>query len=687
MRREDSELPQAPKNDRPHDRYRCGLPCGGPGESRNCPLGPTSSGACRREGTLCNPVLSASRRQRRRTLGLMSVGIMVMIVGFSVWDRDFAKPGELSTPHAQILTGQLSTTSCAACHPQAESSLANWFQSGHADSAALVQTDRCLDCHHNRLPRDKARLAHNQTRDALRELRDQNNRVTNVTWQHWLNSPAIEQDDIACATCHREHGGASASLTSLSDAQCQTCHSQQFSSFAVDHPPWNQWPYRASESIAFDHASHAQRHFPAKRDQQGNASAFDCAACHTKTATGNFARSSSYEQSCGDCHDRALNQQTSERLDLLVLPSLIDPSARIAARWPRAATGFYDGKVGSLARWLLGADNKVNDALAQLPGGGNFGLINPNNATDRDAAETVAKAIFDLMESMSTAGPMATAEKYRPGDLAIKQLLQFLSPQLIEYSTSSWLNNSIDRQSNRIRPIGGGTPFRTAAARTQDDDLLLEDDGSRVDELSPSASTTQDVLKQPLTRGNSNRRRASRFDPLTMLGSGGWYVDDSRMAISYRGNGHADPVLKSAIELAAGLAIDDPIRRELLETGSTSACIQCHQMAITPGPVQWNQSAAAKTDWFTKFEHSPHLNLPVLADCTHCHQVRVVDSMDNAAASMQTVSFAPGASPSHDFEQLQRHTCAACHTANAAGDACVKCHRYHTGGDSAPSRP
>ena len=36
-----------------------------------------------------------------------------------------------------------------------------------------------------------------------------------------------------------------------------------------------------------------------------------------------------------------------------------------------------------------------------------------------------------------------------------------------------------------------------------------------------------------------------------------------------------------------------------------------------------------------------------------------------------------GSSDVHDFQPLGRDACAACHTPQAAGDACIDCHRYH----------
>ena len=96
------------------------------------------------------------------------------------------------------------------------------------------------------------------------------------------------------------------------------------------------------------------------------------------------------------------------------------------------------------------------------------------------------------------------------------------------------------------------------------DDLLddslddtLDDSNDLLDHVDPLA----DPLASP--RGEQPKRQ-NRFDSHEMLPAGGWYRDDLTLSIRYRGGGHADPVLKSAIEMISQLSSADPTRGRLL---------------------------------------------------------------------------------------------------------------------------
>ena len=173
------------------------------------------------------------------------------------------------------------------------------------------------------------------------------------------------------------------------------------------------------------------------------------------------------------------------------------------------------------------------------------------------------------------------------------------------------------------------------------------------------------------------------YDPASSQPAGGWFIDETRMAISYRGHGHADPVLRAAIELAAGLPRDSTIRRDLLGSGPASACIRCHPGADTSGSVLWRPAPGADNPAarFTKFSHQPHMNLPVLADCSHCHAVAADGQQTTELFQMTSISLTDrhSSQPPHDFAPVEREVCATCLTAKVAGDACIQCHRYHSG--------
>jgi hypothetical protein len=76
----------------------------------------------------------------------------------------------------------------------------------------------------------------------------------------------------------------------------------------------------------------------------------------------------------------------------------------------------------------------------------------------------------------------------------------------------------------------------------------------------------------------------------------------------------------------------------------------------------------------TKFSHGPHLILPQLAYCTHCHAIDDSRDVADSYANWNPRQFAS------EFAPLSKQQCASCHTAKAAGDQCQQCHNYHVEG-------
>ena len=679
MRRDDEAMPIAPANDRPSARYRCGVVCGQATSGVDCPLGPTAAGTCRNEKRPCVPTVSVAQRGRIARRVVAAACLLVIIIG-TYYGRDFYKPGALSTPHAQILAGQLASQSCAACHPGAASSPIAWFLSGH-NGDATVQTDRCMDCHHGQLSKQFARSAHNLSPESLASRQSKETTVRAVSWNQWLPRPSFDNADVACAVCHREHGGANVDLTHITNSQCQTCHTERFDSFATDHPDWQDWPYKENDPIAFDHRSHVTKHFPAELDEIGKATPFDCIACHAKTDSGQFARVGSYETMCAQCHDKALRQRTSERIDLFVVPALTNPNLKIVGNWPASATGFNDGKVPPLARVLMSPKDKLQGSIDALPASFDYSRIDPTNDVQQNAAQDVAAAIRGLIEDAAKRGPMRVLQDDDPSHSAMREILKGLSPQLVSDAAQRWFAPAASTPGRRLGLKEESSRFKLAAMRADGDiDALLGGDLLEDDPLLEDAAEHQPD-REPI--GTSRRSsKSSTFDPLEMQPAGGWYVDDTRLAISYRGDGHADPVIRAAIELAVGLPKDNTIRRDLLGSGPALACIDCHRVADGYSVVQWKSPNARpkSSDSFTKFSHAPHMNLPTLTDCGYCHQVggegsQDVDEFANTR-SMSDVAFTPH--HDRDFHPLTKQACANCHTANAAGDSCTKCHYYHS---------
>lgn len=601
---------------------------------------------------------------------MVLVGIVMFAVAWPSTRAAVIKPGELSTPHAQILAGTLDSQRCGSCHDGIVAPASHDQFIGNQSIGNRAMSERCLDCHHNVMPRDTAMLAHNLSADTRRDLRLA--ALDKAAGGSWYDSgldllrpgPAVDLENVACNACHREHQGKNGDLVSMSNQQCQTCHSQQFGDFASSHPPWDAWPYGRGGSIAFDHTSHMNRHYPAT-PIDGAVTAFDCNACHTRTTTGELTRSGGYDQTCAACHDGALRIESSAGLELVALPSLSRAAAARIEGWPEAAIGFFDGKISGLADLLLRTDEGVSVAMRKLPRR-DFALVEQGNPADVGAAVRVAAGHRELLALIAGRGQSVMADRIGKSDVSPKTLatmLSSLSPQLVDDARRRWFDGAgvdgevrDDTFAERKATIGGDDLLGSNDLLADDllaDDDLLGDDLIGDDPLAMDAAT---VSPSDLTR-------EKRFDADAMMPMGGWYRDDLTLSIRYRGGGHDDVVVRSAVELAGQLPPGDPARDRLIESKAVAACITCHPSAIDGGG--WRSIPLVGVGGFTKFSHGPHLNIAGMSDCRHCHRVTEGD-----AVSMEFAG-------SMEFAPMTVSTCASCHHQKAAGDACIKCHRYH----------
>lgn len=759
MSRSDIKIAEAPRNDRPADKFRCGRLCHGDAMG-SCSRGPRPNGACGSDTDPCKPVRTFRAFRRRMIMILVVLAILSAGVWMSIDTSGFLKPGDLSHAHAVIFAGQGGINQCTACHPSAALSAVAWFGKEDVFHNRLSQTDSCVTCHHVKMPADVARSPHNLSTERLSEIRKAwaelalSGNAGDTIWNS-DDYPAVSValngktehsfDSIECASCHREHGGVNAIMTAMSNAQCQSCHSRTFESFRDGHPDWRQWPHTGAKVIAFDHATHQKLHFPKASpkssigtehdpvDSAVSASdlishssvamgrAFDCRTCHPGTAVNEGAavglasidgrrdseplRTVSFETACADCHSAGLRELAIQRLDLFALPTMPSSTTAQLGQWPAAATGFFDGEVGPLVRWLVSEEAAAAQAIARLPGEASITQIDPSQGQQVQAAVVAARAIRRAMDQFGTRGSnLLAGRQNRRAAEAMRQVLRTVPPQLIADAQRQWFDSDaavsailpLEYQSSlpvSARPFFGDSqrlaqsPTRPAIAN---DDLLGDDDplsddlvlerppGVDDDDILSGDPLSGDPLSPPETKNALTSRSAQRFDPSAALPDGGWYRDDLRLAISYRGSGHADPVLKAVVEMAASLPADDPVRRGLLGVTAVSSCMQCHVGVLHPsGPIWKTPVGRQAPKALTKFSHRPHFNLPQLSDCSHCH---LTHSDSATVEEMVRLKSIPGYDPaaSHGFISLGKSACISCHTQGAAGDNCTQCHHYHS---------
>jgi hypothetical protein len=439
---------------------------------------------------------------------------------------------------------------------------------------------------------------------------------------------------VACASCHREHRGTEFDLTAISDTACQSCHQKRYESFADDHPDFGAWPYERRTRIAFNHASHSTKHFAEKKQ------AFDCRSCHLDDATGQVQLLAGYDVACASCHDEKIVTSMSQGVPMLVLPTLDVEALKAAGHdigpWPEDANGDFDGRVPPLMKLLLSADPAAASAIDTL--GEDFEFIDIV-AADREqlaAAATLAKATRDLMMDLLRRGPIAWQERLAKtlgrevSDGECQNITSGLSAEIVRDAVRAWFGR--------------------------------EDAGS------PNWKATQ---------ASGLRKAVGGVD---MDPAGMWQSDNSRLSVAYRPAAHADPVLSGCLELLAATPdlAERPLAlamfKELSSAVAPGLCASCHSIEQADEKIAISWTAYDRTGaprGLTKFSHGPHLVLPQLADCSHCHSIDATQATEVGDSTWDPHSHVS------DFAPLSKRQCVECHTAKAAGDACQKCHNYH----------
>lgn len=613
------------------DRWHCNRSNlrGGP-----CEGGPSHDGACSIVYR-CTPIRSLRTRRGRFIVGITVAalgGICMVLSG--AWRNEILAPGLLSVHHAQLLQGKNVTLRCAQCHAAGEATLAAWWaDTVGTEELTPTQSLLCMECHKETLSAEFALAAHGvdlhelEERTKTREGRGVAGDANFARFNERRRDPA---EAIACSACHREHQGRLHDLTAISNVACQACHRQEFDSFAGNHPDFGSWPYQRRTRIAFDHASHQLKHFPEEKQE------FACAACHQADATGERILTADYAASCAACHDKSIATSLVDGLPLVALPT-VDVDALTEAGhdigdWPAAATGDFEGAPPAAAKLLMLADSNGAAALGVL--GGEFDLydVDIDDATQLRAAAQTAEALRGVIDDLATQGQGAIADR-------IKRVLgRDLTPQ------------ELDGLAGRLSPD---------AAQAYRDELF--------------GAGAADA-----TRGGAPTREEFR----NQVAAGGWFRDGVTMSLRYRPIGHADPWMRAWLDvLAEGASgsqgkLIEPLLLAAMKPTAPGQCGSCHSLDRDAGRfvIQWGPlDVEHEQRGFTRFNHAPHVMQPKTGDCASCHRVAVGAEMMASYAGRDPHRFAPG------FEPMSKASCAACHTAAAAGDSCTQCHQYHGG--------
>ncbi len=687
----------------------------------------------------CIPVRSAwyFRQNLALNAAILVAGLLLLVMTIPQREQIF-KPGQLSTKHAQILGNHLVSDRCSLCHPNS-----------HPDSGQhLLQDDLCLACHQQHMPDATLRSPHDVSREQLALMMGnvgQQDQSATRGFPHSLRLVSAPKA-TACATCHVEHKGPGFDLKSMTDRRCQACHQRQFEGFANGHPQFDGYPYRTQRRIAFDHGAHEASYFPQKNQD------FQCASCHVdrkrEGGVGNVFRSLGFDQACASCHEEPIRASATNGWAVLQVPCLPDLEAdELGVAWPSAAKFDFDGEVSLAFRLLLLADEQCRTVLSYLPASGKIAEIETEHKSR--VAKQIARGFAAILQDVAAQGQVALQQRLadvvrwrwqrEPSQqerALINEMVYGLPPDLFRDIQQRWFSTEANLAANDHSvpvQLAAQTLLDAPLDGSQGNDLLepnvldeqADDQAVNDGELLNAFGTDGEEGLEEFGVDETLPVETKNWPPINgypHLQSGGWYLDNTLLAIRYVPRGHEDRVLAAWAEFANLVSnVDEesssPSHGEQLLSlryGELvpGGCTECHLLGTDTADDMWsNWKSETHPDTikrFTKFNHTPHLNLPAVRDCTYCHR----QATGPAVEASRSPSLEPQAETlkqlieqhmmqsdvrtskwisttratvenflHHEFLPMETEQCSACHRQNAAGDGCTQCHNYHVGQD------
>ncbi len=579
----------------------------------------------------------------------VTIALVVLLMASAAGPRAVI-PGPLHTSHAPL------TERCEACHTRSPSAVQSLRHGFVSTDLALLQSEKCTECHDlggnpMHVHGWSARRLMGAYKRAVRNARSTH--APRPQGSQVANSVAIDPEGkIACAMCHREHTGRHATLTTLSDSQCQTCHTNRFAGFDKGHPPFTHYPHLSRTRLIFSHRAHIRKHFAA--DRTGTAPN-TCTDCHVPASNGRYMLMRGFDQSCASCHEAEIRGSTQvDKLGLpfLALPSLDTQTLRDAGvaigDWPADASDT-ETPITPFMLWLLSNDPSVRNDLS--------GLSEVNLLDLTDASE----------EQLAAGGRIAWAVKklfldiQSDGHAALRARLEVAARQPIDDARAAALLGQLPGEELR------------AAVQTWLPDL----DGK----VTRIGATTQPMPDEPDEPDGADDLALDLRREM-WVSAGGWYRQDMDFSIRYRPGGHADSFLRAWLDLAGqaspstGTQPPGQIFALLSDPNAVGLCTKCHRVDVDARGallVNWkgNSGSLSARD-VTIFSHATHFPMLGGRGCLTCHTLNRDNKHDLLPLDH------PGRSPIvSEFRQMTSSTCTQCHTRRKASVQCLTCHNYH----------
>lgn len=615
----------------------------------SCEDGPLPDGTCDKSVPACQPILSFLAIRRRVTfwLSMVTIGLSLLFLS-SPKGSAFLSPGELTFGHGT------SAGACVDCHAAAHGSLVDWVLALDVSETDQENSKRCLECHNLG---DQAFEVHGRPPKELSAVTERLSRMSQSTdvplfrvFSSWV--PGFMQtgaEQLACATCHREHRGKRFNLIAMDEQQCQTCHAKAFSDLANGHPPFSDYPYKRRTQIAFDHNSHIGKHFLGEFRKDAPRT---CTACHRPDDDGQAMRTGTFETACASCHAgqvQGIGRPGAKGLAFFRLPGLdletLHEHGVSVGEWP-ADVNVEDG-LTPFMELLLGTDPAFAEDLAILSGFDDFTDL--SDATDKELASVgkIMWAVKRLLYHLIVRGQQemldrlqATTE-HRTRELA--KLVGQLPAEVIRTAQQEWLPGLM----TEVPAYEAGKTIVRSEDREGEEETLMD------------------------------REREEQ------VVTGGWYRQDADFVLLYRPTGHADPFLYAWLEFTAQVSGKTPGRSataiftHLSNPKAPGLCLKCHNIEtqadqrkrihwLTARPVSHERKV-------TRFAHAVHFSLLDDKGCFACH------TLNPEAEVMEVFDDANPIPVGSNFSAMKKTVCTTCHNSEQAGNTCLTCHNYHVG--------
>lgn len=631
-----------------------------------CDEGPLPDGTCCKQIQKCQPTRSVLSRRGvvSFTVFASAIALAFIILG-SPNRQNLVSPGDLTSQHSQVIDR------CEDCHAAAAGGLSDWTHASFDATVTQRQSDLCLQCHAELGP--NAKQPHGRNPELLVELtRQQVERLTSerqrTDGELVVAKTMLPQshDALSCATCHREHRGNNADLTRLTNQQCQVCHVDAFHSFSDGHPEFTTYPHERRTRLYFDHVSHFGKHFAvgeSGRDRK-------CNDCHQPDVAGRYMLVKPFELTCAECHSHQIHDDTTLGIAVVAIPSLDVESLRNNAReigqWPSEYPFHVEatGTVSPILRILLHSYEGYAAIEETLSG------VDVSDLRDADSPQLLAaESLVWFIKG------------------ALYDIVQSGHPEIHRRLTTV-LGTNVSAQ--QITMLANSYPLTMTIEMQQEWFSSLRDEVESKRSGNAFAHQTEDAPADPGLAIQVERRESD-------IVASGWYLHGSSLSLRYRANGHADPLLKTLLDVGSvgiGNRSDALSPQETLHAlfdqvaspFSAGRCTKCHS-------VERGQDGRAHVNWlayrrplsehrFTGFSHAPHVTLLREEACAECHSFNKApgDVASLFRPEFVTSNWLPATNPhdfTSDFEPMSRASCAKCHSNDSGRDRCLTCHNYH----------